>query len=164
LYPGGIDDNRLAELAYTMAVSAQGFRDPYVWQMNVVPLVLGARAAFRPLDWLTLAGELSPAYLVSVNQRPSRAAVLAAVDASAAVGQLLGHAGVNYFANSLPLENRELDQVALRFGAGAVLSGQRLLLDMAVGLDAPYGVLQTAPHPFWGICLVVSAGFGPNRE
>jgi hypothetical protein len=162
LYPGGIDDNRLAELSYTMAASALGFGDPFVWQTNAVPIVLAVDASHRPLDWLTLSVELEPAYLVSVNQRPSRAAFAAHFDAAAAVGAVLGHVGFNYFVSQLALENRHHDQLALRFGAGATLHGQRVLLDAVIGLDAPYGASQTAPHPWWGIILAFDATFGPK--
>jgi hypothetical protein len=163
LFPGGIDDNRLAELAYNMAASAQGFRGPFIWQTNVVPLVLGAHASLRPIEWLTLTARVNPAYLLSVNQRPSRLAVASQVDATAALHHLTGHVGLTHFASTLPLENRHLDQLALHFGAGAVMDGQRWMLDFSIGLDAPYGVLEEAPHPWWGIAIVGDAYFGSSR-
>jgi len=163
LYPGGIDDNRLAELAYTMAASAEGFRAPFLWQTNVVPFVLGARASFRALDWLTLTGHLSPAYLLSVNQRPSRLAVASGLDASVTLEPLMAHAGLWYFASTLPLENRQLDQLAARLGAGTSWQGQRLMLDLSIGLDAPYGAFESAPHPWWGLGVAADVHFGSVR-
>lgn len=160
LYPGGIDDNRLAELAYAMAASAGGFREPYLWQANVVPLVAAARASFHPLDWLTLSGQLAPAHLLSVNQRPSRWASATQLDAAASFQPFVAHLGLSHFANTLPLENRDRDQAALRFGAGALVYGQRLMLDAAIGLDGPYGALQSAPHPWWGIGISADMSFG----
>jgi hypothetical protein len=160
LYPGGIDDNRLAELAYMMAASAQGFRDPFLWQANVVPLVLSARASHSASEWLTLSGQLAPAYLISVNQRPSRLAVASQVDAAAVFQPLVAHVGLTHFISTLPLENRERDQLAVRFGAGALLHGQRYLLDLSIGLDNPYGAFQSDPHPWWGIGIVAEVSFG----
>ncbi|HKO48474.1 MAG TPA: hypothetical protein VJV79_12165 [Polyangiaceae bacterium] len=163
LFPGGIDQNRLAELAYTMAASAQGYRDPFVWQTNALPVVVSAKTALLALDWLTLSFELEPAYVISVNQRPSRLACAAHFDATAVAGVIVGHAGFNYFLSSLALENHEFDQLALRFGAGTTLHGQRVLLDAAIGLDDPYGAFQSQPHPWWGIILALTANFGPSR-
>ena len=163
LYPGGIDDNRLADLAYTMAASAQGFRDPLLWQTNVVPIVLGAHASMHPLDWLTLTGQLAPAYLVSVNQRPSRLAIATYVDVAATVHSLVAHVALEHFASTLPLENRHLDQLATRLGAGAVVNGQRWMIDVSLGIDAPYGAFEEAPHPWWGIGIVGDVQFGEPR-
>src|SRR5690606_7284370 len=118
-------DNRLAELAYSMAASAQGFREPFLWQTNVVPLLLGARATLRARDWLTLTGQLVPSYLISVNQRPSRFAVATQLDAAAVAHWFVAHLGVTHFASTLALENRHLDQLALRGGAGASIDGLR---------------------------------------
>lgn len=163
LYPGGIDDNRLADLAYTLAASAQGFREPFLWQMNAVPLVLGAHASVHPLDWLTLSGQLAPAYLVSVNQRPSRLAIETCVDAIATVRSLVAHVALEHFASTLPLENRHLDQFAARLGAGAVVGGQRWMLDLSLGIDSPYGAFEDAPHPWWGIGIVGDLQLGEPR-
>jgi len=163
LYSGGIDDNRLAELAYTVASSAQGFREPFVWQMNVVPLVLGVAAAWHMPRWALLTAELSPSYLISVNQRPSRAALSAHLDWALQHGALIGHVGLNYFASTLPLENRDRDQLALRFGAAILVAKQRVGVDVSFGLDTPYGANQTDPHPWWGMALVVDSYFGPRR-
>lgn len=163
LYPGGIDDNRLADLAYSMAASAQGFREPLIWQMNVVPVTLGAQATLQALDWLTLTGQLAPSYLISVNQRPSRVTVTSHVDAAATLQSLVVHVGVTHFVSALALENRHLDQLALRCGAGAVVSGQRWMLDLSIGLDAPYGAFESAPHPWWGVGIVTDLQFGAGR-
>lgn len=163
LYPGGIDDNRLADLAYSMAASAQGFREPLIWQMNVVPVTLGAQATLQVLDWLTLTGQLAPSYLISVNQRPSRVVVTSHVDAAATLRSLVARVGVTHFVSALALENRHLDQLALRCGAGAVVSGQRWMLDLAIGLDAPYGAFEGAPHPWWGVGIVTDIQFGAER-
>jgi hypothetical protein len=163
LYPGGIDDNRLAELAYTMAASAQGFREPFLWQTNVVPIILGVHATARAFDWLTLSGQLAPAYLVSVNQRPSRAAIMSRLDASATLRSLVARVGLTHFASALALENRHLDQLAAHLGAGAILDGQRWMLDVSLGIDAPYGAFEDAPHPWWGIGLVGDVQFGGQR-
>lgn len=164
LYPGGIDDNRLAELAYVVGAVALGFREPFLWQPNVVPLVMGADTTLRLLDGLTLRARLSPAYLVSVNQRPSRAALSAFVDAEAALGSsAFAHVGLAYFVSTLPLENRQRDQLALRFGAGAVALGQRWLFDVSLGLDAPYGAFEDAPHAWWGAGVSTELSFDGGR-
>ncbi len=160
LYPGGIDDNRLAELAYAMAAAAQGFVEPFLWQPNVVPVVLGAQATLRTVDWLTMRAQLAPAHLISVNQRPSRWAIATQLDAAAAFRPFLAHVGLNHFASTLPLENRDRAQLALRAGAGALLDEQRVLLDVSMGLDDPYGAFQSAPHPWWGVSIVVESSFG----
>jgi hypothetical protein len=162
LYPGGIDDNRLAELAYGMAASAQGFREPFIWQANVAPLVLGVRAGLRANEWLMLSGQIAPAYLISVNQRPSRLAVASQVDAAAVFQPLVAHVGLSHFVSTLPLENRERDQLAVRLGAGVLLHGQRYMLDLSIGLDDPYGAFQSDPHPWWGIGIVADVEFGAD--
>jgi hypothetical protein len=163
LYHGGIDENRLAELAYTTATAAQGFREPFVWQMNVVPVVLGGSFVLRAPRWLLLTAELTPAALVSVNQRPSRVAVGAHHDAAATQGAFSGHLGLHYFASTLPLENRERDQLAVRFGVAALLGEQRLGIDVSLGLDDPYGAFRDDPHPWWGISVVGDVVFGRPR-
>jgi hypothetical protein len=163
LYHGGIDENRQAELAYTMATSAQGFRDPYLWQMNVVPLLLGGSVTLRPVDWLLLTAKLEPGYLVSVNQRPSRVAIAAHLDATASYRAFTTHAGLYYFASTLPLENRDRAQLALRFGAGVIVDAQHLGVDVSLGLDDPYGAFQDEPHPWWGVSLVGALNVGPQR-
>lgn len=163
LYPGGIDDNRLAELSYAMAAASQGFRAPYVWQANVVPLVLGAHASWSALDWLTLDGRLAPAYLLSVNQRPSRWASSAQLDAIASHQSLFAHVGLTHFFSTLPLENRDRAQAALRLGAGALVRGQRYLIELSIGLDGPYGALQSSPHPWWGLGIAVDLSLGAER-
>jgi hypothetical protein len=160
LYPGGIDDNRLAELAYGMAASAHGFREPFLWQPNVVPVIVGARARLHALGWLTLGAQLEPAWLLSVNQRPSRWAHAAQLEAAASFQPFVAQLGLTHFASTLPLENRDRAQTALRGGAGALVHGQRVVLDVSIGLDGPYGALQSAPHPWWGIGVSADLSWG----
>jgi hypothetical protein len=159
-YPGGIEENRLAELDYLIALNAQGLREPFVWLTNVVPVVLDARAAWRAHPRLTLVGLLAPAALLSVNQRPSRVALSARADGFLSAGPIFGRLGVAYFLSSLALENAEHDQLSLGAGVGVEAAAQRLSLDLALGLDAPYGVGVPHPAPSWGIALVADLRFG----
>lgn len=147
-----------------MASSAQGYREPFVWQMNVVPVVLGLGAVWNVSRWALFTIELSPSYLISVNQRPSRAAIGAHADWAFQQGWFVGHLGLNYFASTLPLENRDRDQLAVRFGAGMLLGEQRLGIDTSFGLDDPYGAFQNDPHPWWGIALVADTYFGARGK
>ncbi|MEZ4407758.1 MAG: hypothetical protein R3A52_14990 [Polyangiales bacterium] len=159
VFPGGIAENRLAELSFTQAAVALGYRDPFVWEPNAVPIVLDLEGAWRASRHLTVEARVAPALLVSVNQRPTRLALAAGADAVLTVGPFVGHAGLSYFLRTLALENEHLDQLSAGLGAGVSIGAQRILLDATVALDAPYGIAVSGPRPSWGVALVADLRF-----
>jgi hypothetical protein len=69
-----------------------------------------------------------------------------------------------HFVSALPLENRDRDQVALRFGGGALVHAQRFTISASIGLDGPYGAFQSSPHPWWGVGVTADVSLGEPRR
>lgn len=79
-FPGNIPDNRLVEFNYNNANCAYGWKDPYLWLMNSIPIVIDAQVAGTLTNKFTCEGNLSPSYVRSVNSRPSRFVFSATVE------------------------------------------------------------------------------------
>ena len=153
VFPGNIPANRLAEFNYNCANSAHGWRNPFVWMMNVVPTMIDLRARGRIFDDLSWNLTLDPSYLISVNTRPSRFALsgLLELDFAVAGTHLLG--GGSWFYSSLALENNDHDQRSVWLGAGVrALSGQ-FHIEINLNLDGPNGFASHSPKPTWAMVL-----------
>lgn len=158
-FPGGIVENRATELAHLVAAAARGFRDPFPFTMNVIPVVLDLSAEHELSRWLRVSGELAAAALVSVNIRPSRFALRAALEAEASFEPFSIRSRLNYLVNTQALENHDLDQLSAGVGLGLALGCHTLRIDFNFGLDEPYGLTRNSPAPTWGMVLGVELDF-----
>ncbi len=163
-FPGGIAENRRVEHAYRVANGAHGLRDPLVWEMNAVPIGLELSAWWAASSRASLEARVTTFYAVSVNARPSRLSVAAALLSRwTPLGPLHLEAGLCYFASQEPLMNAELDQLAAQVGAGVRLGHQLVLARFALSLDAPYGIAVDDPQATWGLMLATELAFGASR-
>lgn len=154
-FPGSIPSNRLAEFNYNNANSAYGWRDPYPWLMNVVPVVLDGQVTFGPRSPIGLDVQISPCYLFSVNARSSYAAISSRAEARLNVGSIEIHAGTSWFISGRSIENNDHDQHAVWIGSTVDLSVGRLRLDVNMNVDPPNGIQVKGPKPIGGVVVGV---------
>lgn len=149
-----IPDKRAAEHNHIAASAARAGRDPWLWQMNVIPVGLDLSLDLALAPWLRLRLELEPGALISLNSRPSRLAMRGEVELSASWRALSSHLGWGVFASASPLENGDHDQHSAWLGLALDLGdGHEVGLDVNLNLDGPLGVAANAPKPTWGLVL-----------
>jgi hypothetical protein len=152
-FPGKIPDNRLVEFNYNNANCAYGWKDPYLWLMNVLPIVINAQVAGAVTNNFTYDVCLSPAYLVSVNSRPSRFAISATAELDYTISDIHLRAGAASFFSGLSLENNDCDQHSLWIGSNIHFLDMETRIDVHLNVDQPNGILSTGPKPTWGVAI-----------
>lgn len=155
--PGNIPDNKSREYTLNTANNITGWRNPYVWQMNIVPVSATYSAQLPLAEGLSLKTSVEPAFLLSVNRLPSRFALLAYGDVVWSMPSVDIVAGWTYYTQTESLENNNPDQHTAHLGAVVPLSGVgRLGLHSFVCVDAPYGLRADSPKSAWGVRLSYS--------
>lgn len=152
-FPGNIPDNRLTEFNYNNANSAWGWRDPYLWLMNVVPIAVEGELHADIAENFRGRLLLAPAFLLSVNSRPSGIAAHEILDVALRLKPVTLRMGWTAFLSPTSLENNDHFQHAVFAGVDFTFLGLGMMADFNLNLDQPNGVAASTPKPFWGTTL-----------
>ncbi|AUX41591.1 uncharacterized protein SOCE26_030120 [Sorangium cellulosum] len=149
-FPGTIPVNTEVEYNYAVAAAARGFGDPWLWAPNVIPIALLLRGRAELEAPVVLGASLDPAVLLSVSSNPSRLSLSAAAYAGARLGWLTPGLRVQMMAQSAPLAGRDFAQWAAVVYANAELDAVFVRSQLAVNLDAPFGLAGQRGATVWG--------------
>lgn len=152
-FPGTIPENTEVEYNYTVATAARGFADYWMWAPNAIPIALLLRSRTELPGSVFVGADLNPAMLVSVNSNPSRLAVVAAAHAGVRVGPLTPGLRVQMFAQSETVAGRDFSQWAAFFFVNAEFDAVFVRSQVAVNLDAPFGLAGQRGATVWGASL-----------
>lgn len=150
-----IQAKRASEHNHLAASTARGQRDAWLWQMNTIPVGVTLSLDLRLNDHLDLILSAEPTALISLNSRPTRLAMLSAVELRAAWHPIELHLGWSHLVNTLALENLDHDQHAVSLGLDLRLGEHELGLTTTLNLDGPWGVATGEAKPTWGLALSV---------
>lgn len=154
LLRGDLTEKRLTETNYFTAASAAGWRDPFPWLLNTLPLLIGVQAQSVLTEGTTLRCALRPAYLISLNEYDSRAALSTELSIEQQLLDKLNvHAGVSCWASTQSLENNDRVQSSMFLELRLHTEGHLFGLGVNVNLDAPYGVIAREKKTEWGLML-----------
>ncbi|WP_437592792.1 hypothetical protein [Sorangium sp. So ce1000] len=151
-FPGTIPENTEVEYNYAVAAAARGFADYWMWAPNAIPIALLLRSRAE-LSALIIGAELDPAVLVSVNSNPPRLAIVTAADAGLRMGPLTSGLRAQVFAQSAPLAGRDFAQWAAILYANVEFKSVFIRSQVAVNLDAPFGLTGQRGATVWGASL-----------
>lgn len=158
LAPGGLDANSAAAFADRVALEARGTQAPWLWANNAVPIVVPASVAVRVARRFEVTWEAQPAYLLSVNRRPSRVALDSTLRGGLSLGSWLPELALHGYAQSVPLRDGDYAQLS----AAAALRYEQPRWwargELAVNLDGPAGFGETNRTP-WGLTIGAGARF-----
>lgn len=150
--PGGLDANSAATFSDRVAWEARGTQAPWLWSNNAVPLVVLASLETRLSRRFHARMEAQPAYLLSVNRRPSRIGLDSTVRLGLHAGAWHPELAVHIYAQSVPIRDGDYAQLsvapALRYEQPGWCAGGEL----AVNLDGPAGFGEANRTP-WGVTL-----------
>ncbi|WP_437290481.1 hypothetical protein [Sorangium sp. So ce406] len=152
-FPGTIPENTEAEYNYAVAAAARGFADYWIWAPNVIPIALLLRSRTELSRSVFVGAELNPAMLVSVNSNPSRLALVAAAHAAVRVGPLTPGLRVQMLAQSETIAGRDFSQWSAIFFVNAEFDAVFVRSQVAVNLDAPFGLAGQRGATVWGALL-----------
>ncbi|WP_437680791.1 hypothetical protein [Sorangium sp. So ce131] len=152
-FPGTIPVNTEVEYNYAVATAARGFGDPWLWAPNAIPIALLLRARAELEAPVVLGASLEPAALISVSSNPSRLALSAAAHAGVRLGWLTPGLRVQVLAQSAPLAGRDFAQWAAVLYANAELEAVFVRSQLAVNLDAPFGLAGQRGATVWGVAV-----------
>ena len=153
-WEGTIPRNRAADFGYSGAASARGWRDPLSWRQNVAGLAADAAIAVALAPTWDAELAVAPTALVSLNDAPSSLTLAAALELRWRLDPVALVAGWSLFASSVPLENGDRDQHALRVATEvSVAPEHRLRLEVDLNLDGPHGVAAGEAKTTWGVVL-----------
>lgn len=148
-----IQAKRTTEHNHLTASTARGQRDAWLWQMNTIPIGLALDLDLHLADDLDLALRAEPTALTSLNSRPTRLALLSAVELRARWCPVEIRLGWSHLVSTLALENLDHDQHAAWLGIELHLGEHRIGLTTTLNLDGPWGVATGEAQPTWGIAL-----------
>lgn len=153
-----IEDKRTSEHNHLTASASRGQRDPWLWQMNTIPVGLRVDLELRLSDELDLDLVLraEPTALISLNSRPTRLAVASSLELRAGWDPLEVELGWSHLVSTLALENLDHDQHAAWLGLGLDLGEHQVGLTATLNLDGPWGVATGEAKPTWGLALHAS--------
>lgn len=152
-FPGTIPENTDVEYNYAVATAARGFADCWMWAPNAIPIALLLRSRTELWKPVVAGAELDPAVLVSVNSNPSRLAVAAAAYAGVRMGPLTPGLRLQLFTQSAPLAGRDFSQWAASLYANADFESAFVRSQVAINLDAPFGLAGQRGATVWGASL-----------
>lgn len=158
LAPGGLDANAAAAFADRVALEARGTQAPWLWSNNAVPIVLPASVEVKLARRFEVTWEAQPAYLLSVNRRPSRLALDSTLRGGLAAGSWRPELALHAYAQSVPIRDGDYAQLS---AAAALRYDQPQWWargELAVNLDGPAGFGETNRTP-WGLTLGAGARF-----
>lgn len=152
-FPGTLSQNRLTEFNYNNANSSYGWRDPFVWLMNIVPIVGEANFRYSISRNVSFNIKAAPSYLISINSRPSRFALSSEIESSIDIENLTVRLGWASFYSGLSLENNLHNQNSLFIGCNFDMFNHNFETDFNLNIDRPNGILEETAKPFWGIVI-----------
>lgn len=154
-FPGNIPDNRHVEFTYNNANSMRGWSAPYLWLMNVVPLVVDARGTLAISEQWSADLTLMPAFLYSVSRNPSQLTWASTLGIAHHIDDFTPRLSWSMFTSTTSIENNNYDQHSLCLGTDIALGSTTAMIDVRMNLDAPNGVAVDAPKPTWGVMIGV---------
>lgn len=154
-FPGTIPENRHVEFTYTIANSMRGWTAPYLWLMNVVPLVVEAHGELPISEQLSAQATLSPAFLYSVNRESSQLTFASTLGVSYHTDVVTPRLSWSMFTSTKSIENNNYDQHSIGIGTDIAFGGIIGMVDAHVNIDAPNGLAVDAPKPTWGVIIGV---------
>lgn len=155
-YPGNIPDNRLTEFNYNNANSSFGWKDPFTWLMNIVPVTTEFNLQTSVTDELSFLVKAEPAYLISINSRPSRFCFSGIFGLNINTGITDLRLGWVLFYSELSLENNNYSQTSIFIGTNISLFNKVYQIDFNLNIDRPNGITDKTAKPNWGINLITS--------
>jgi hypothetical protein len=156
--PGGLDANSAATFGDRVALEARGTQSPWLWSNNAVPIVLPAGVEVQMAQRLRIRWEVQPAYLISVNRRPSRVALDSTLRASFQADTWVPELALHGYTQSVPIRDGDYAQLSVATALRYERPRWWARGELAVNLDGPAGFGETNRTP-WGVTLGVGARF-----
>jgi hypothetical protein len=156
--PGGLDANSAAVFADRVALEARGTQAPWLWSNNAVPVVLPASVEVQVAQRFRLRLEAQPAYLISVNRRPSRVALDSTLWGTLSAGSWLPELALHGYVQSVPIRDGDYAQLSVATALRYDRHRWWARGELAVNIDGPAGFGETNRTP-WGVTVGVGARF-----
>jgi hypothetical protein len=155
-YPGNIPDNRITEFNYNNGNSSFGWKDPFTWLMNIIPITTEFNITTQINNEFSLLIKAEPAYLISINSRPSQFCLSGILGLNTNIGATELRIGWITFYSSLSLENNIHTQNSMFIGTNMNLFSKIYQIDFNLNIDEPNGIIEKTAKPNWGINLKTS--------
>lgn len=155
-YPGSIPENRITEFNYNNANSSFGWKDPFIWLMNIVPLTTEFDMTTKFNKVFSFLIKAEPAYLISINSRSSQFCFSGILGINTNIGITDLRLGWVTFYSSQSLENNINTQNSMFIGTQLNLFRKIYQIDFNVNIDEPNGIIEKTAKPNWGINLTTS--------
>ena len=148
-----IDSKKLAEFSYTSTISSQGWRNPYQWIINSLPLGVNFTQEINVHPTLSIKLNLIPSYIIALNNRPSGFASSQSFDIQYTISDIMIACGMNHYLTTLNLENNDKNQSSIGIGFYKKFTSDVLFFDGNINIDMPNGWTSVTDKTYWGILL-----------
>lgn len=148
-----IDSKKLAEFSYTSTISSQGWRNPYQWIINSLPLGVNFTQEINVHPTLSIKLNLIPSYIIALNNRPSGFASSQSFDIQYTISDIMIACGMNHYLTTLNLENNDKNQSSIGIGFYKKFTSDVLFFDGNINIDMPNGWTSVTDKTYWGIRL-----------
>ena len=148
-----IDSKKLAEFSYTSTISSQGWRNPYQWIINSLPLGVHFTQEISVYPTLSIKLNLIPSYIIALNNRPSGFASSQSFDIQYTISDIMITCGINHYLTTLNLENNDKNQSSIGIGFYKKFTSDVLFFDGNINIDMPNGWTSVTDKTYWGIRL-----------
>lgn len=156
--PGGLDANSAAVFSDRVALEARGTQGPWLWSNNAVPIVLPASVEVHAGQRFQVRLEAQPAYLISVNRRPSRLALDSTLRGSFTAGSWQPELALHGYVQSVPIRDGDYAQLSVATALRYEQPRWWARGELALNVDGPAGFGETNRTP-WGVTAGVGARF-----